>query len=217
MSILPYGNRTHFLCTSGVPSAICCSRAFQPQQPPPRTKNRYFLTTFVPSYDLCTFPQGIRPLADNGFHTMGAQQREGWNRHYLEGEIGVDSNGSYFGSGTYDNRWNLAPAWTIFFCGRDDTPVTCLRTFAGDEENLTEYGESHRVSGTGRVGAVFSFEKSNVTSRVGLSYISKAEACHFVDSEIPAQTPRRNSNWGRKSAMEQPGFVQDSYQHNRSR
>jgi putative alpha-1,2-mannosidase len=40
------------------------------------------------------------------------------------------------------------------------------------------------VSSTARVGAVFSFDSQKVTSRVGVSFISSAQACRNVDEEV---------------------------------
>ena len=42
---------------------------------------------------------------------------------------------------------------------------------------------------TARLGAVFTFNTTQVTSRVGVSFISSEQACSNVDSEIPAGTP----------------------------
>jgi putative alpha-1,2-mannosidase len=42
------------------------------------------------------------------------------------------------------------------------------------------------VSSTARIGAVFSFNTQSLTSRVGVSFISSAQACQNVNSEIPS-------------------------------
>jgi len=42
-------------------------------------------------------------------HVLLAQKRENWSQHYVNGKITVGSDGSYQGSGTYNNGWNLAP------------------------------------------------------------------------------------------------------------
>ena len=121
-------------------------------------------------------------------HVLLAQQRENWSQHYVNGNITVGSDG-YQGSGTYNNGWNLAPDWTIYFCGRFDTPVMDYLTFSGNDTDLFEYGENPTASGNARVGAVFSFSEPNITSRAGISFISSAKACQYVDDEIPAETP----------------------------
>ena len=121
-------------------------------------------------------------------HVLLAQQRESWSQHYVNGNISVEPDGSYQGSGTYNNGWNLAPDWTIYFCGRFDTPVTAVRTFSGNGTDLTEYGQATSAFGDERVGAVFSFSESNVNSRTGISFISSAKACQYIDDEIAAGT-----------------------------
>ena len=123
-------------------------------------------------------------------HVLLAQQRENWSQHYVSGNISIGSDGSsYEGSGTYNNGWNLAPDWTIYFCGHFDTPVQQAKTFSGNDTTLTAYGVDVSASGPERVGAVFSFQNSSVTSRVGISFISSTKACEFVDDEIPVGTP----------------------------
>jgi predicted alpha-1,2-mannosidase len=44
------------------------------------------------------------------------------------------------------------------------------------------------VSGTQRLGAVFSFNGNTVTSRSAVSYVSTQQACEYLDNEIPAGT-----------------------------
>lgn len=59
-----------------------------------------------------------------------------------------------------------------------------------DENGSTEQpsGTASSTSASKRVGAVFSFDESEVTSRVGISWISTAKACRNVQDEIPAKT-----------------------------
>ncbi|KAL6718415.1 hypothetical protein ACLMJK_004504 [Lecanora helva] len=137
-------------------------------------------------------------------HVLLAQEREQWTQHYVSGNISVASDGSYQGSGTYNNGWNLAPDWTIYFCGHFDSSVTGFKTFAGNGTDLAEYGKSASAAGGERVGAVFSFSDSNVSSRVGVSFISSAQACQYIDDEIPTGTPYQTlvnaakDNWNTK-------------------
>ena len=78
---------------------------------------------------------------------------------------------------------------TIFFCGYFDTPASGYKVFSGNGTDLTEYGSFSSADGTDRVGAVFSFAETNVTSRVGVSFISSSKACQFANDEIPSGTP----------------------------
>lgn len=53
---------------------------------------------------------------------------------------------------------------------------------------MTSYDTSRSTNGTVRQGGVFTFNSTRVTSRVGVSFISTAKACHNVDTEIPKGT-----------------------------
>lgn len=84
--------------------------------------------------------------------------------------------------------WNRAPKWTVYFCGYFDQPAT-FKTFVGTAPlatTLAAYDETTTVSSDARLGAVFSFESTKITSRVGVSFISTAQACSNVDDEIPS-------------------------------
>ena len=75
------------------------------------------------------------------------------------------------------------------------------KVFSGSGTTLSSYGSEASASGMDRVGAVFSFDESNVTSKVGISFISSSKACRFVDYEIPMGTgpqdlvSQAKSNW----------------------
>ncbi|KAH9883753.1 family 92 glycoside hydrolase [Xylariomycetidae sp. FL2044] len=126
-------------------------------------------------------------------HVLPSYRGQGLGQNYLGGNITVEaSQGSvrYQGSGSYDNGWNRAPEWTVYFCGYFDQNAT-FRTFLGDDstgENLADYGEAATQSSDARLGAVFTFDSTNVTSRVGVSFISSEKACANVDDEIPTGT-----------------------------
>jgi putative alpha-1,2-mannosidase len=49
-------------------------------------------------------------------------------------------------------------------------------------------GEVSSTSGSTRVGGLFTFEESEIISRVGISWISTEQACDNVDREIPKGT-----------------------------
>ena len=121
-------------------------------------------------------------------HVLTSVGRPQWSQHYVDGNITVLPDNSYQGSGTYNNGWNLAPDWTIYFCGYIDAPTTAL-TFAGNGTKLSQYSSEISVSGEERIGAVFSSAQVNITSRVGISFLSSDKACDFVNTEIPMGTP----------------------------
>ncbi|KAL1906381.1 hypothetical protein Sste5344_007857 [Sporothrix stenoceras] len=131
-------------------------------------------------------------------HFLPAPDRAYLSQHYLGGNITVLSNpdGSglqYQGAGTYNNGWNLSPAWTVYFCGYFDESGT-VKTFVGSGSTgntVNQFPAANTVStSTNRLGAIFSFNSSTttVTSRVGVSFISTTQACSNVNSQIPAGT-----------------------------
>ncbi|KAF2797770.1 glycoside hydrolase family 92 protein [Melanomma pulvis-pyrius CBS 109.77] len=121
-------------------------------------------------------------------HVLPSFRGLGWEQHYSKGSFSFGADGKYEGSGTYNNGWNLSPDWTIYFCGRFNQKPTSSKTFRGTGTTLTSYDTTTSVSGTQRLGGVFTFASANITSRVGISYISTAKACQNVDNEIPLQT-----------------------------
>lgn len=60
--------------------------------------------------------------------------------------------------------------------------------FSGSGTTLSSYRSGNSTNGTNRVCVVFAFNESNVTSRVGISFISSSKACRFVEDEIPPGT-----------------------------
>lgn len=77
-----------------------------------------------------------------------------------------------------------APPWTIYFCGKFDRASGSSATFSGSGTEPSYYGPNPSVSGNERLGGVFSFDVSEVTSTVGVSWISASKACRFRDDEI---------------------------------
>uniref|UniRef100_A0A8H7TS89 Glycosyl hydrolase family 92 domain-containing protein n=1 Tax=Bionectria ochroleuca TaxID=29856 RepID=A0A8H7TS89_BIOOC len=129
-------------------------------------------------------------------HVLSSYRGQGLEQHFLGGNISVHleegSNKYYYtGFGTYDNGWNRAGPWTVYFCGYFDTESR-YKTFLGKDfktANLEEYSDkSSHESKTARLGAVFSFNQTSVVSRVGVSFISANQACSNVNSEIPEGT-----------------------------
>lgn len=128
-------------------------------------------------------------------HVLPSYRGQGLGQNYLGGNITVipSPDGSslrYEGSGSYNNGWNRAPQWTVFFCGYFDQP-TEYKTFLGTSAtstNLVSYDKTPSVSSTARLGAVFTFDSPKVTSRVGVSFISSAQACSNVDDEVPSDS-----------------------------
>ncbi|PHH56293.1 putative secreted glycosidase [Ceratocystis fimbriata CBS 114723] len=142
-----------------------------------------------------TFPNGSEPgiIVDVG-HVLSSYRGQGLEQHYLGGRIEVKEKRHelyYTGYGDYDNGWNRAEKWRVFFCGYFDAPAS-FKTFIGTASTQVSndtYSKVHeRKSTTENVGAVFSFSRQKVTSRIGVSFISEAQACENVDYGIPPGT-----------------------------
>ncbi|KAL1867350.1 hypothetical protein VTK73DRAFT_4229 [Phialemonium thermophilum] len=134
---------------------------------------------------------GTRNIIVDVSHVLPSYRGMGLEQHYLGGNISVinDQGTIYYqGSGSYDNGWNRAPEWTVFFCGYFDSEPT-FKTFLGDGDNtgsgLAQYSTESELNSTARLGAVFSFNASTVVSRVGVSFISADQACDNVNDQIP--------------------------------
>lgn len=84
--------------------------------------------------------------------------------------------------------FDAAPNWTVHFCGRFNVTAASSKTFAGNGTTLSQYGQQASVSGTERLGGVFAFNETAVSSRVGVSFISSERACEYLEDEIPADT-----------------------------
>lgn len=122
-------------------------------------------------------------------HVLPSYRGQGLSQQYLGGNITV-SNNHYEGYGDYNNGWNRAPDWRIYFCGYFDSSAS-VKTFVGQNQNgsvLSQYSTATSAVSTARLGAVFSFSGKNVTSRVGISFISSAQACSNVNTQIPSGT-----------------------------
>jgi predicted alpha-1,2-mannosidase len=137
-----------------------------------------------------TFPTGPQAnVVVDVSHVLLSYRGQGLSQNYLGGNITTSEN-HYEGYGDYNNGWNRAPDWRIYFCGYFDTPAT-TKTFVGVNETssiLSAYTTASNVNSTARLGAVFSFNSTTVTSRVGISFISTAQACGNVNAQIPAGT-----------------------------
>ncbi len=147
-----------------------------------------------------TFPEtGNKSIIVDVSHVLPAPDREYLSQHYLGGNITVSSSpdGSglhYEGAGIYDNGWNRSPGWTVYFCGHFDSPGT-VQTFIGGSGSSTNKPSKIPAGSTvltskARLGAVFTFNSSTtkVVSRVGVSFISTAQACRNVDNQVPVGT-----------------------------
>lgn len=137
-----------------------------------------------------TFPSGENSVVVDVSHVLPSFRGLGWSQGYSGGAFEL-ANSGYTGHGVYNGGWNVAPDWTIYFCGHFDQPPISRKTFTGQKahnETLASYGNETSTSGTVRQGGVFSFNASSVVSRVGISFISSEKACTNVQSEMPKGT-----------------------------
>lgn len=141
-----------------------------------------------------TFPvtnQSVNVIVDVS-HVLSSYRGQGLQQAYLGGNIEVSSeDGHYEGYGSYNNGWNRAPEWTVFFCGYFDQAPSTYATFLGagnTNDELVQYPAGDSVTSTSRLGVVYTFDGPNVKSRVGVSFISTEQACQNVNSQIPAGT-----------------------------
>lgn len=136
-----------------------------------------------------TFPSGSSSaIVVDVSHVLPSFRGLGWEQHYTKGNFSMLSDDHYEGSGTYNNGWNLAPDWTLYFCGKFNKKPTSSKTFVGTGTTLSSYDTTTQVSGAERLGGVYTFKDTAVTSRVGISFISSAKACRNLDNEIQAKT-----------------------------
>ena len=140
-----------------------------------------------------TYPAGNQSnVVVDTSHVLPSYRGQGLSQHYLGGSITTSSD-QYEGHADYDNGWNRAPSWRIFFCAffESNTSAT-VHTFVGHNDNtskLADYSTASNINSTARLGAVFNFgDATSVTSRVGISFISRAQACDNVNTQIPAGT-----------------------------
>ena len=138
-----------------------------------------------------TFPSTGANIVVDVSHVLPSYRGQGLSQNYLGGNITVADDGHYEGSGTYNNGWNRAAAWEIFFCGYFDQEASNIMTFVGTSENgrqLAEYNTARSANSTNRLGAIFTFKSTSLVSRVGVSFISAAQACSNVNSQISSTT-----------------------------
>ncbi|KAL4928754.1 alpha-1,2-mannosidase family protein [Aspergillus undulatus] len=124
-------------------------------------------------------------------HVLPSFRGQGLSQGYKGGNITIFPDGHYEGSGTYDNGWNRSPDWTIYFCGYFDNEIENNRTYTGTDEGGSvqqESGSANSSTPSTRVGGLFTFEETDIISRVGISWISSARACQHVENEIPTET-----------------------------
>ncbi|KAI9706203.1 MAG: hypothetical protein M1820_004964 [Bogoriella megaspora] len=151
-----------------------------------------------------TFPAGEQHVLVDVSHYLPSETGGYSVQVFLGGSIDIQPNNSvYTGYGTYGGGWNEGAPFTVYFCGEFDHAPSNAQTFRG--RNTDPVQRYHTLSDGGipqamlgnasessgplndRIGALFSWANSTtsqVTSKVGISFISTEKACSFKDSEI---------------------------------
>lgn len=138
---------------------------------------------------LYNFPNGsASSIVVDVSHVLPSFRGLGWEQHYSGGSFQTFEDGHYTGSGTYNNGWNLSPDWSIYFCGKFNKATVKSHTFTSNGNRTILQDGCSAVAGNGRLGGVFTFAGTSVQSRVGVSFISTAQACSNLDSEITKDT-----------------------------
>lgn len=154
-------------------------------------------------YSFPADPAGEKSVVVDVSHVLESYRGLGWGQGYAGGTFELTQHG-YIGSGIYNNGWNIAPDWTIYFCGHFDQKPKRIRTFTGHNQSLSSYDKTPSTKGKHRQGGVFTFDTEKVVSRVGISFISTDKACSNVASEIPKGIPLQSlvkqaqNNWNQQ-------------------
>ncbi|KAF9894758.1 hypothetical protein FE257_006648 [Aspergillus nanangensis] len=139
-----------------------------------------------------SFPTGsVGNVLVDVSHVLPSFRGQGLSQGYKGGDIRIFADGHYEGHGVYDNGWNRSPDWSIYFCGYFDSRPVRNKTYTGtDIDGSVEQtsGSASSTSDSVRVGGLYTFRDTVVTSRVGISWISTEKACSNVQSEIPGGT-----------------------------
>ncbi|EPE25166.1 Six-hairpin glycosidase [Glarea lozoyensis ATCC 20868] len=131
-----------------------------------------------------TFPAGStrNNILVDVSHVLPSFRGQGLGQGYAGGEFQIMSDGHYEASGVYNNGWNRSPDWTIYSCGYFNTTPTTASSFVGP---VVVRGVASSTSSSVPVGGLFTFDEGAVLSRVGISWISKEQACRNVNEQIP--------------------------------
>ncbi|KAI5958894.1 hypothetical protein KGF57_002328 [Candida theae] len=116
----------------------------------------------------------------NVSHHLGAPDRPWWTQRFVNGSIDATTQG-YTGVATFKGGWGDQSAWNIHFCCNFSTEATTIATF--DNNGTTKSSQSvSKASQDNSFGVVFNFGKaSEVTSQVGISFISAERACFNIN------------------------------------
>lgn len=125
-------------------------------------------------------------LFDAG-HCLHNGSKYGENQHLVTSEVTVVSPTEVSGYSSVAGGWNKQPVpYTVYFYAVSDTPATGWGTWR--DAKLQPGGKTERPEPTSTAGAWLSFATKQgqvVHLKVGISFVSIAQAKRNVESEIP--------------------------------
>ncbi|KAL2003273.1 hypothetical protein VTN02DRAFT_4483 [Thermoascus thermophilus] len=152
-----------------------------------------------------SFPDGGKHVLVDISHYLPAMPTDSNPQFYVGGEIQLEDDGkTYTGYGTFIGGWNNGAPYTVYFCGEFSKSPSRAQAFSGVNtdhipryHNLANGGTSEPIYGNAskvisgpmndRVGALFTWDDgpaAQISSRVGISFISVEKARSYKDSEI---------------------------------
>ncbi|KAL4931249.1 uncharacterized protein BDV17DRAFT_257467 [Aspergillus undulatus] len=154
------------------------------------------------------FPAGEKHVLVDVSHYLPGASDDTNGQFYVGGEIQIHNSGqSYSGHGTYIGGWNNGAPFTVYFYGEFYTEPETAQIFRGsntdpmrgyqglsnEQPSFPVYGNKTDTATSGpmneRVGGVFTWgadAESQVSSRIGISFISAEKAQSYIRSEIPS-------------------------------
>ncbi|KAI1338237.1 glycoside hydrolase family 92 protein [Xylariaceae sp. FL0016] len=139
-------------------------------------------------------------LVDLSHFIPSTGKKEQW---YSNGKIERSDDGQWYsGYGVYREGWAWGGDYRVYFCGRFDETPSSSQLFSGratdpywpnsTDVKATFTNDTEIQGGTigyqyaDRIGALFQFPPNvtNLTSKVGISWVSAEKACQFLE-EIP--------------------------------
>jgi putative alpha-1,2-mannosidase len=151
-----------------------------------------------------TFPSSVGHVLVDFSHYLPHPARSWDSQFYTGGEIEIQPNSStYTGYTSIAGGWCIGAPVTVYVCGEFKTPPDEARAFkAKNTLPVSRHFRTYDVNATtppptftgptarsgplnDRVGALFSWNNSTeITSRVGISFISVNKACAYKDAEL---------------------------------
>ncbi|CAK9437354.1 uncharacterized protein LODBEIA_P17320 [Lodderomyces beijingensis] len=119
----------------------------------------------------------------NVSHHLTAPQRPWWTQYFVNGSIDATKSG-YHGYTTIKGGWGDQKPWTLYFCANFSSAAQSVSSFQGTtvEQNRVSISSTEQDDS---FGLVFDFGSrvSEVVSHVGISFISREQACSNINHE----------------------------------